>query len=119
MRTLRQRHRAPSSHGALRSCDGMRTSNACAAGVDMGAHAIMAGVPDGDDQQIVRACGPSPAERDSLAAWGIARGSQTVAMASTGVSGMPRCETREARGIPCWVSRAASVPPVPGRTSDG
>jgi hypothetical protein len=78
----------------------MRTINAWAAGVDLGAHAIMACVPDGDDPQSVRACGPYSAARDSLADWCIDRGRQTGALASTGVSGLPRFETREARGSP-------------------
>jgi hypothetical protein len=85
MRKLSTRHRAQSSQGAIRSFDGMSKSNACAAGVDIGAHEIMACVPDGDDQQIVRAFGTYTADLDSLADWFIDRGIQTVAMESTGV----------------------------------
>jgi transposase len=96
----------------------MSKINACAAGVAIGAQAIMACVPDGDDQQIVRACGPDPAALDSLADWCIDRGIQTVAMASTGVYGLPRFETLEARGIPCCVISASSVQHVPGRKSE-
>ena len=103
--------------GAIRSCDGMSKINACAAGVDIGAHAIMACVPDGDDQQIVRAFGTYTADLASLADWFIDRGIQTVAMASTGVSWMPLFETLEARGIPCCLISASSVKHVPGRKS--
>jgi transposase len=118
MSKVSKRKRAQSSQGAIRSCDGMSKINACAAGVDMGAHEILACVPDGDDQQIVRACGTYTAALDSLADWCIDRGIQTVAMASTGVYWMPLFETLEARGIPCCLLRASSVQHVPGRKSD-
>lgn len=85
MSTLSKRHRARSSQGAIRSFEGMSKVTVCAAGVAIGAHAIRACVPDGDDQHIVRAFGLSTAELDSLADWFIDRGIQTVAMASTGV----------------------------------
>ena len=85
MRKLSRRHRTRSSHGATSPFEGMRTVNPHAAGVDIGAHAIMACVPDGDDQQIVRAFGTYTADLESLADWCIDRGIQTVAMASTGV----------------------------------
>jgi hypothetical protein len=45
----------------------------------------MACGPDGDAQHIVRALGTSTTDLDSLADWGIARGVQPGAMASTGV----------------------------------
>ena len=115
MHQVSVRHRAQSSQGAIRACDGMSTINACTAGVDIGAHAIMACGPDGDAQQSVRAFGPSTADRDSRADWFIDRGRQTVAMESPGVYGMPRFETRAARGIPCCLLRASSMQHVPGR----
>jgi hypothetical protein len=95
----------------------MRTVNSHAAGVDIGAHEIMACVPDGDDQQIVRAFGTSTADLESLADWCIDRGIQTVAMASTGVSWLPLCETLAARGIQGCRRSAQSLKHVPGRTS--
>jgi len=116
--TLRRRHRPRSSHGETRPCEGMRTVNPHAAGVALGAQAIMAGVPDGDDQQIVRAFGTATAALESLADWCIDRGIQTVAMASTGVYGMPLFETLEARGIQGWLISAQSLTHVPGRQSD-
>ena len=102
----------------MRPCEGRRTVNPHAAGVAMGAHAILACVPDGDDQPLVRACGTSPAAREALADGRSARGRQTGARASTGVEWMPRCAPREARGIPGCLSSAQAVTPVPGRPSD-
>jgi transposase len=116
--TLSRRHRTRSSQGATRPFEGMRTVTPHAAGVDIGAHAIMACVPDGDDQQIVRAFGTSTADLESLADWCIDRGIQTVAMASTGVYGIPLFETLEARGIQGCLISAQSLKHVPGRTSD-
>ena len=60
MSKLSRRNRTRSSHGETRPFEGMRTVNPHAAGVDIGAHEIMACVPDGDDQQIVRALAPTP-----------------------------------------------------------
>ena len=84
MRTLSRRHRVRSSQGDMRPCEGMRTVNPHAAGVDIGAHEIMACVPDGDDQQLVRAFGTYPADLEALGDWCIDRGIQTGAMESTG-----------------------------------
>jgi transposase len=117
MRTLRKRHRRRSSPGEARPFDGMRTINAHAAGVDIGAHAILACVPDGDDQQLVRAFGTSPAARESLADWFMDRGIATVAMKSTGVYWIPRFATLEAHGMQCCLLSAQALPHVPGRTS--
>jgi transposase len=85
MSKLSRRHRVRSSQGEIRPFEGMRTVNPHAAGVDIGAHEIMACVPDGDDQQLVRAFGTYTADLESLADWFIDRGIQTVAMESTGV----------------------------------
>jgi len=118
MSTLSRRHRARSSQGATRPFEGMRTVNLHAAGVDSGAHEIMAGVPDGDDQQLVRAFGTSTADREALADWCMDRGIQTAAMASTGVEWIPLFETLEAHGLPCCLLSAQAITPVPGRQSD-
>ena len=82
MSTLRKRHRPRSSQGEARPFAGMRTVTSNAAGVDIGAHEIVACVPDGEDQQIVRAFGPYTADLQTLADWFADRGIQTVAMAS-------------------------------------
>ena len=89
-RSRRPRPRSP--QGDVRPCAGRRTITAQAAGVDLGAHAIVACVPDGEDQQRVRPCGTYTADRQTLADWFVDRGMQTVAMASTGVSWMPLFE---------------------------
>jgi hypothetical protein len=62
MRTLRKRHRSRASPGDRRPFDGMPTVNAAAAGGAIGAHDILACVPDGDDPQLGRAFGPSPTD---------------------------------------------------------
>ena len=118
MRTRSTRHRTRASQGDLRPCAGLRHVNPHAAGVAMGAHAMLAGGPDGDDHPMVRVCGTDPVALEALAAWGIDRGLQPVAMASPGVSGLPLCATLEARGLQGGVSSAASSTRVPGRTSD-
>ena len=117
MSKLSPRNRARSAQGDIRSFDGMSTIHPSAAGVDIGAQEIMACVPDSHDQQLGRAFGTSTADLDALADWFLERGMQTVAMASTGVSWIPLCETLEARGIPCCLLSASSVKPVPGRQS--
>jgi transposase len=119
MRTLSQRQRLRSSQGEARPFDGMRKLTPHAAGVDIGAHDIMAGVPDGDDHQLVRAFGTSTAALDPVADWCVDRDIQTVALASTGVYWLPLCETREARGLPCCLRSAQAIKHGPGRKSDG
>src|SRR5689334_20542364 len=96
----------------------MRQVNLYAAELDIGAHAIMACVPDGDDQQLVRAFGPSTAALDTLADWFVDRGIQTAAMESTGVYWIPLFETLEARGMQCCLISAQAIKHVPGRKSD-
>jgi transposase len=118
MSKLSKRHRIRSSPGEARPFDGMRQINAHAAGVDIGAHAILAGVPDGDDQQLVRAFGTYTADLDALADWCVDRGIQTAAMESTGVYWIPLFETLEARGIQCGLISAQAIKHVPGRKSD-
>jgi hypothetical protein len=70
----------------------MRKLTSQAAGVDIGAHEILACVPDGEDQQIGRTFGTYTADRQRLADWFVDHGMQTVAMASTGVYWMPLFE---------------------------
>src|SRR5436309_13924483 len=109
MSTLSRRHRTRSSHGDTRPFEGMRTVNPHAAGVDIGAHELVACVPDGDDQQIVRTFGTDTVDLQTLADWFVDRGIQTVAMASTGVYWSPLCEALEARGLPCCRISAQSL----------
>jgi transposase len=96
----------------------MRHVNRYAAGGDIGAHELMACVPDGDDHPLVRACGPSTADRDALADWFVDRGIQTTALESTGGYWLPLFETLEARGIQGCLISAQAIKHVPGRKSD-
>jgi transposase len=118
MSTRSQRPRGRSSQGAARPFDGLRTITPQAAGVDIGSPAIMAGVPHGDAPQSVRAFGPSTAELEAWADWFVDRGIRTGTRASPGGYWMPRFETLAARGLPCCLSSAPAIQPVPGRTSD-
>jgi transposase len=96
----------------------MRQLNPHAAGVDIGAHEIVACVPDGHDRQIVRTFGTYTADLHALADWLIDRGIETVAMESTGVYWIPLFEALEARGLQGCLSSAQSIKGVPGRKSD-
>jgi transposase len=118
MSKLSKRHRARSSQGEARPFAGMRKVTSNAAGVDIGAHEIVACVPDGDDQQIVRTFGTYTADLQTLADWFVDRGIETVAMESTGVYWIPLFEELEARGLHCCLISAQSIKRVPGRKSD-
>jgi transposase len=118
MSTLSTRHRARSSQGEARPFAGMRQVTPHAAGVDIGAHEIVACVPDGEAQQIVRTFGTYTADLQTLADWFVDRGIQTVAMESTGVYWMPLFEELKARGLQCCLISAQSIKRVPGRKSD-
>jgi transposase len=118
MSKLSKRPRTRSSQGEARPFAGMRKVTPHAAGVDIGAHEIVACVPDGDDQQIVRTFGTYTADLQTLADWFVDRGIQTVAMESTGVYWIPLFEELEARGLQCCLISAQSIKRVPGRKSD-
>ncbi|HEY5871435.1 MAG TPA: hypothetical protein VI542_38665 [Candidatus Tectomicrobia bacterium] len=57
MSRLSKRPRTRSAQGEARPFAGMRTVPPHAAGSDIGAHEMVACVPDGEEQQIVRTCG--------------------------------------------------------------
>ena len=118
MSTRSRRHRARSSQGEARPFAGRREITSQAAGVDIGAHEIVACVPDGEDHQIVRTFGTYTADLQTLADWLVDRGIQTVAMESPGVYWMPLFEELAARGLHCCLISAASIKRVPGRKSD-
>jgi transposase len=96
----------------------MRKVSLHAAGVAIGAHEIVACVPDGEDQQLRRPFGTYTAALQTLADWFVDRGLETVAMASTGVYWMPLFEELEARGLRGCLISAQSIKRVPGRKSD-
>jgi hypothetical protein len=118
MRKLSKRNRSRSPQGETRPFDGMSQIHAHAAGLDIGAHAIMACVPDGADQQLVRAFGTYTADLDAVADWFVDHGIQTAAMESTGGYWIPLFETLAARGIQCCLISAPAIKYVPGRKSD-
>ena len=82
MSTLSTRRRSRSAQGEIRPFEGMRTVHPHAAGIDIGAHEIVACVPTGDAQQIVRTFGTSTVDLQTLADWFMACGIETVAMES-------------------------------------
>jgi transposase len=118
MSKLSQRHRGRSSQGEARPFAGMCKVTPHAAGVDIGAHEIVACVPDGEEQQLVRTFGTYIAELQTVADWLIDRGIETVAMESTGVYWIPLFEDLEARGLRCCLISAQAIKRVPGRKSD-
>lgn len=118
MSKLSRRQHEHSAHGESRPFAGMHKVTAHAAGVDIGAHEIVACVPDGEEQQIVRTFGTYTADIQNLAAWFVDRGIQTVAMESTGVYWIPLFEELEACGLQCCLISARSIKRVPGRKSD-
>ncbi|HEY5863974.1 MAG TPA: IS110 family transposase [Candidatus Tectomicrobia bacterium] len=118
MRKLRRRQHARSAQGEARPFAGMHKVTAHAAGVDIGAHEIVACGPDGEEQQIVRTFGTYTADLQNLAAWFVHHGIETVAMESTGVSWIPLFEELEAHGLRCCLMSARSIKRVPGRKSD-
>ncbi len=74
-----------------------------AAGIDCGASAHVVAVPEARDPQPGRAFGTFTADLSALADWREPWGSDTVAMASTGVYWIPLDARLEARG--CTVTR--------------
>ncbi len=89
-----------------------------AAGLDIGAHEIIAAVPPDHDDQPVRAFGTFTVDLHSLADWLVQCDIDTVALESTGVYWIPVFEALEARGIQVQVVNARHVKTVPGRKSD-
>jgi hypothetical protein len=89
-----------------------------AAGLDIGAHEIMACAPGPNDTQDVRAFGTYTADLHALVAWLLERHVQTVAMESTGVYWIPVFETLEAHGLRGCLIRATAIHRIPGRKSD-
>ncbi len=89
-----------------------------AAGLDIGAHEIVAAVPPDHDNQPVRVFGTFTVDLHALADWLVQCEVDTVALESTGVYWIPVFEVLEARGIQVQVVNARHVKTVPGRKSD-
>jgi transposase len=89
-----------------------------AAGIDIGSASHCVAVPPDRDEQPVRECSSFTADLHRLADWLAACGVDTVAMASTGVYGIPLFERLESRGFTVYLVNARHVKNVSGRTSD-
>jgi transposase len=89
-----------------------------AAGVDIGAHEIVACVPGPENSQDVRTFGTYTADLHALAAWFQEQGIRSVAMESTGVYWIPLFETLESSGFHCCLISATAIRRFPGRKSD-
>lgn len=89
-----------------------------AAGLDIGAHEIVAAVPPDRDPHPVRAFGTFTVDLYRLADWLVHCEIETVALESTGIYWIPIFEVLEARGIQVQVVNARHVKTVPGRKSD-
>lgn len=114
----RSAQNAAQSQEGVRPFDGLERIQPHAAGVDIGAHEIMACVPGSDNTQIVRAFGTYTVDLVSLVNWFTDHAIQTIAMESTGVYWIPLFELLEQRGFRCCLINAASSKRFPGRKSD-
>jgi transposase len=103
--------RRPSSpHTDLRPC-----VNPHAAGLDISSEEIWACVPEDRDAEPMRAFGTFTPDLSALADWLAASRIETVAMESTGVSGIPVYEILAARGFRVHLVNARHLTHVPGR----
>ncbi len=89
-----------------------------AAGLDIGARAIVVAVPAERDATPVRVFATFMPDLQALVEWLIQCGIDTTAMASTGVSWVPIVEMLEPRGITPSLVHTQQVKTVPGRKSD-
>ena len=89
-----------------------------AAGLDIGAARIGACVPVDRDPIPVRPFGPFTPDLNARADWLVACQITTVAMASTGVYGIPISDLLEARGLQAVLVNAHHLKIVPGRKRD-
>ena len=89
-----------------------------AAGLDIGAREISAGVPPDRDGETIKVFGTFTPDLEQLADWLLAHQVDTVAMESTGVYWIPVFELLEARGLKLSLVNGRHVKHVPGRKSD-
>jgi transposase len=98
--------------------DRLPTIHLNAAGIDIGAGEIVGAIPPDHDDQPVRAFRTFPPDLVALVHWLGACGSDTVALASTGVSWVPITVLLEQHRIVPYLVNARHVKTVPGRKSD-
>jgi transposase len=99
--------------------DAMPSIHPHAAGMDIGARAIVVAVPPERDPEPVRVFETFTPDLHALVDWLLQCGIDTVVMASTGVYWVPVFELLEQRGIQPSLVNARHVKTVPGRKSDG
>jgi len=98
--------------------DDMPSIHPNAAGMDIGARAIVVAVPPERDPEPVRVFETFTPDLHALVDWLLQCGIDTVVMASTGVYWVPVFELLEQRGIQPYLVNARHVKTVPGRKSD-
>jgi hypothetical protein len=86
-----------------------------AAGMDIGARAIVVAVPPARDPEPVRVFETCTPALHVLVAWLVRCGIDTIAMASTGVSWIPLFALLEARGVQVLLIDPRQAKRVPGR----
>lgn len=101
-----------------RSLDTLSPIHPNAAGLDIGADEIFAGVPSDRDRQPVRAFATFTVDLHAQADWLEQCGIDTVAMESTGIYWVPIYEILEARGMRVFLVNATQIKIPPGRKSD-
>ena len=98
--------------------DAMPCIHPNAAGMDIGARAIVVAVPPARAPEPVRVFETCTPDLHALVAWLVRCGIDTVAMESTGIYGVPVFELLEQCGIQPYLVHARHGKTVPGRKSD-
>jgi transposase len=113
-----QRKRKKYQKVQVPNLDNLEQINLNAAGLDIGAAEIWAGVPADRAEPSVRCFETFTADLHALADWLEACGIETVAMESTGVYWVPIYEILEARGLNVNLINAQHIKNVPGKKTD-
>jgi transposase len=98
--------------------DGLPTIFPNAAGIAIGADALVVAVPPDRDAQPVRGFRTFTPDLAALVAWLLACGIDSVAIESTGVYWIPIYELLEQHGMVPYLVHGRHVKTVPGRKSD-
>jgi len=98
--------------------ESLKQLNLNAAGLDIGAAAIYAAVPEEQGEESVRKFETFTVDLNALADWLEECGVETVAMESTSVYWIPVYEILEARGFDLYLVNARHVKNVTGRKTD-
>jgi transposase len=109
----------PRSPPATHRIEGLPTIFANAAGIDIGADAIVVAVPPDRDPQPMRAFRTFTPDLAALGAWLLECRIDTGARESTGVDWVPIDDLLEQHGIVPYLVNGRHVKTVPGRKRDG